>query len=161
VVANQVKELAKQTAAATEDISRKIEAMQSDAKGAVTATASISGVVGQVNDISGPIATALEEQSATNEMSGNVAEAARGAGKLAPNILGVAQAAQGTLHGATDSPKEVRSLAEMSTHLWELVGRFKLERGRRATTNGHGNKSSWSAKQSERTEELEEKLAAR
>src|ERR1700753_250569 len=51
VVANEVKELAKQTATATEDISRKIETIQSDAKGAVAAIASISEVIGHVNDI--------------------------------------------------------------------------------------------------------------
>jgi methyl-accepting chemotaxis protein len=82
VVANAVKELAKQTAAATEDISRKIEAIQADAKGAVEAIGSISGVIGQVNNISGTIATAVEEQSATtSEMSRSVSEAAKAPAK--------------------------------------------------------------------------------
>jgi len=130
VVANEVKELAKQTAAATEDISRKIEAIQADAKGAVEAIGSISGVIGQVNSISGTIATAVEEQSATTtEMSRSVSEAARGAGEVAQNIQGVAEAAQSTSHGATDSQKAAKSLAEMSTHLRSLVGRFKLDDG--------------------------------
>jgi methyl-accepting chemotaxis protein len=136
VVANEVKELAKQTATATEDISRKIEAIQSDAKGAVTAIKSISEVIGQVNDISGTIATAVEEQSATtSEMSRNISEAARGAGEVAQNIQGVAEAAQSTSHGATDSQKAAKTLAQMSTELHDLVGRFKLEsqaRGRMA-----------------------------
>ena len=128
VVANEVKELAKQTATATEDISRKIEAIQSDAKGAVTAIKSIGDVIGQVNNISGTIATAVEEQSATtSEMSRNISEAARGAGEVAQNIQGVAQAAQSTSHGATDSQKAAAGLAEMSTHLRELVGRFRLD----------------------------------
>jgi len=132
VVANEVKELAKQTANATEEISRKIEAIQNDAKSAVSAIASISGVIGQVNDISGTIATAVEEQSATtSEMSRNVAEAARGAGEVAQNIQGVAQAAESTSHGATDSQKAAKNLAEMASHLRELVGRFKLSRDRR------------------------------
>lgn len=133
VVANEVKELAKQTATATEDISRKIEAIQSDAKGAVTAIQSISEVIGQVNNISGTIATAVEEQSATtSEMSRNISEAARGAGEVAQNIQGVAQAAQSTSHGATDSQKAAAGLAEMSTHLRELVGRFRLDDQRNA-----------------------------
>jgi len=133
VVANEVKELAKQTAAATEDISRKIETIQADAKGAVEAIGSISGVIGQVNSISATIATAVEEQSATtSEMSRNVSEAAKGAGEVAQNIQGVAQAAQSTSHGATDSQKASKNLAEMSTRLRELVGRFKLDDGRRA-----------------------------
>ena len=73
VVANEVKELAKQTAKATEDISRKIEAIQGDTKNAVSAISQISGVIKQVNDISNTIATAVEEQNATtNEMARNV-----------------------------------------------------------------------------------------
>src|SRR6266568_3773184 len=70
VVANEVKELAKETAKATEDISRKITAIQTDTQGAVEAIATITGVITQINDISGTIATAVEEQSATtNEMT--------------------------------------------------------------------------------------------
>jgi methyl-accepting chemotaxis protein len=70
VVANEVTELAKQTAKATEDISQKIEAIQNDTKSAVDAIGMISGVIGQINDISNTIATAVEEQNATtNEMS--------------------------------------------------------------------------------------------
>jgi len=135
VVANEVKELAKQTAAATEDISRKIEAIQADANSAVKAITTISGVIGQVNDISGTIATAVEEQSATTaEMSRTLSETARGAANVAQNIQGVAQAAQSTSHGATDSRKAAKSLAEMSTQLRELVARFKLE------GNGHAPK---------------------
>ncbi|MFZ0780016.1 MAG: methyl-accepting chemotaxis protein, partial [Candidatus Sulfotelmatobacter sp.] len=65
VVANEVKELAKETAKATEDISRKIEAIQTDTKAAVEAIASISEVINQVNGISSTIATAVEEQNAT------------------------------------------------------------------------------------------------
>lgn len=128
VVANEVKELAKQTAAATEDISRRIETIQADAKSAVEAIGSISTVIGRVNTISGTIASAVEEQSATTaEMSRNVAEAARGAAEVSQNIQGVAEAAQSTSHGATDSQKAAKSLAQMSTHLRGLVGRFKLE----------------------------------
>ncbi len=73
VVANEVKELAKQTAKATEDISQKINAIQGDTKSAVDAIGNISGIINQINDISNTIATAVEEQSATtNEMSRNV-----------------------------------------------------------------------------------------
>jgi methyl-accepting chemotaxis protein len=79
VVANEVKELAKQTAKATEDISRKIEAIQGDTKGAVEAIAQIGKIINQINDIQNTIASAVEEQTATtSEISRNVAEAARG-----------------------------------------------------------------------------------
>ena len=127
VVANEVKELAKETAKATEDISRKIEAIQTDTKAAVDAIASISGVINQVSDISGTIASAVEEQSATtNEMSRNVNEAAQGSGEITSNIAGVAEAAQGTTRGATDTQKASQQLVEMSTQLRSLVGQFKI-----------------------------------
>jgi len=129
VVANEVKELAKQTAKATEDISRKIEAIQGDTKSAVAAIGQIGEVIKQVNDISNTIATAVEEQNATtNEMARNVSEAARGSSEITKNISGVAQAAQSTAHGAGDSSKAASSLAEMSTRLRELVAQFRLEK---------------------------------
>ena len=129
VVANEVKELAKQTAKATEDISRKIEAIQGDTKSAVAAIGQIGEVIKQVNDISNTIATAVEEQNATtNEMARNVSEAARGSSEITKNISGVAQAAQSTAHGAGDSSKAAGSLAEMSTKLRELVAQFRLEK---------------------------------
>ena len=128
VVANEVKELAKQTAKATEDISRKIEAIQVDTKSAVSAIHQISEVIRQVNDISNTIATAVEEQNATtNEMARNVSEAARGSGEITKNISGVAEAAQSTTTGANDALKAAQSLAEMSHKLRELVAQFKLE----------------------------------
>jgi methyl-accepting chemotaxis protein len=126
VVANEVKELAKQTAKATEDISSKIEAIQGDTKSAVEAISMISTVIVQINDISSTIASAVEEQNATtNEMSRNVTEAARGASEIAKNIAGVAEAAQSTSNGAGDSQKAASQLAQMSTELRELVGQFK------------------------------------
>ena len=136
VVANEVKELAKQTAKATEDISLRIAAIQTDAKGAVEAIGIISGIIGRVNDISATIATAVEEQSATtSEMSRNVSEAAKGSGEVSKNISGVAQAAQSTSSGATESQKAAAHLAEMSTELRELVAQFKID------SNGHAAKS--------------------
>ncbi|MGO9165512.1 MAG: methyl-accepting chemotaxis protein [Candidatus Sulfotelmatobacter sp.] len=128
VVANEVKELAKETAKATEDISRKIEAIQTDTKAAVDAIASISEVINQVNGISNTIATAVEEQNATtNEMARNVSEAAHGSGEITNNVAGVAHAAQGTTRGAIDTQKAVQQLVEMSTHLRGLVAHFKIE----------------------------------
>ncbi len=126
VVANEVKELAKETAKATEDISRKIESIQVDTKGAVEAIGSITRIITQVNDISNTIASAVEEQNATtNEMSRNVTEAARGASEIAKNIAGVAEAAQSTSHGAGDSQRAAQTLTAMSTELRELVAQFK------------------------------------
>ena len=127
VVANEVKELAKQTAKATEDISRKITAIQTNTQGAVEAIGTISGVISQISDISGTIATAVEEQSATtNEMTRNVADAAKGSGEITHNIAGVAEAARGTSTSAQESQKAANDLAEMATQLQGLVGQFKI-----------------------------------
>jgi methyl-accepting chemotaxis protein len=162
VVANEVKELAKQTAAATEDISRKIETIQADAKSAVEAIGMISGVISQVNAISGTIATAVEEQSATtSEMSRNVSEAARGSGEVAQNIQGVAQAAQSTSHGATDSQKAAKSLAEMSTHLRSLVGRFKLTADRPAVSAAYTSRREAPDRSAKKIKAPEEELSVR
>jgi methyl-accepting chemotaxis protein len=136
VVANEVKELAKQTAKATEDISLKIAAIQSDTKGAVDAIATIGAVINQISDISTTIATAVEEQSATtNEMSRNVTEAAKGSTEITQNIAGVSQAAQGTSSSAQESMKAAHQLAQMSTQLRELVDQFKVVGD--GSANGH------------------------
>lgn len=136
VVANEVKELAKQTAKATEDISQKIAAIQEDTKGAVDAIATISGIINHINDISSTIATAVEEQSTTtNEMSRNVTEAAKGSTEISQNISGVAQAAQGTSSSAHESMRAAQQLAEMSTQLRGLVEQFRVS-GENAG-NGH------------------------
>jgi len=134
VVANEVKELAHQTAKATEDIGRKVAAIQTDASGAVDAIGTISSVIHQVNDISGTIATAVEEQSATtNEMTRNVADAAKGSHEITENVAGVAEAAQGTSNGARESLKAASDLAEMAAQLRILVEQFKLSGGGRAS----------------------------
>jgi methyl-accepting chemotaxis protein len=139
VVANEVKELAKQTAQATEDISRKITAIQTDTKGAVEAISGISEVIHQVNDISTTIATAVEEQSATtNEMTRNVADAAKGSEEITNNIAGVAEAAKGTSHSAQESQKAANELAEMAIQLQNLVSQFKTGTGK-AGMHGAGS----------------------
>ncbi len=128
VVANEVKELAKETAKATEDISQKIEAIQADTKGAVSAIGQISSVINQINDIQNTIASAVEEQSATtNEISRNLAEAAKGAIDITKNIGGVAEAARSTTAGAVDTQKSAHSLERMSAELQELVAQFRYE----------------------------------
>src|SRR5439155_15096531 len=75
VVANEVKELAKQTAKATEDIGRKIVAIQTDTKGAVEAIGRIGAIINQIHDLQNTVASAVEEQTATtNEIGRNVSE---------------------------------------------------------------------------------------
>jgi len=126
VVANEVKELAKQTAKATEDIGQKIDAIQTDTKGAVQAIGEISAVINQINDISNSIASAVEEQTVTtNEIGRNVTEAAKGTGDIAKNISGVASAARETTQGALDTQKAASALSELAARLQDLVTKSK------------------------------------
>jgi methyl-accepting chemotaxis protein len=126
VVANEVKELAKQTAKATEDISRKIEAIQGDTKGAVEAIAQIGKIINQINDIQNTIASAVEEQTATTgEIGRNVSEAAIGSSAIAQNITGVAQAARSTTEGASNTKSSADELSKIAMSLQQLVAQFK------------------------------------
>lgn len=125
VVAREVKDLAKETAKATEDISQKIEKIQADTRSAVGAIGQISAIIGQINDIQTTIASAVEEQTATtNEIARNVVDAARGSGDIAKNITGVARAAMGTSSGAGDASQAATELARMATDLQKLVAQF-------------------------------------
>ncbi len=127
VVANEVKELAKETARATEEIGQKIEAIQHDTRSAVDAIAQISNIIKEINDISNNIAAAVEEQTVTtNEISRNVTEASGGTTDIAHNIAGVATAAQDTTRGAADTQVAARALSEMAAELQNLVGRFRF-----------------------------------
>src|SRR5271167_4773277 len=128
VVANEVKELAKKTAKATEDISRKIEAIQVDAKAAVASIGTISEVINEINGISNTIATAVEEQNATtNEMARNVTEAANSSDQITKNIEGVSEAAAGTSRGATDTQQAAQQLVHTAAELRKLVMQFKID----------------------------------
>jgi methyl-accepting chemotaxis protein len=122
VVANEVKELAKETAKATEEISAKIETIQTDTRGAVGAIGQISAIINQINDIQNTIASAVEEQTATtNEISRSVAEGARGTNEIASNITNVAAAARETSMGASKSLKAAQTLSQMAGELEQLV----------------------------------------
>ncbi len=126
VVANEVKELAKQTAKATEDIGRKIEAIQTDTKGAVEAIGQIGTIISQINDIQSTIASAVEEQTATTaEISRNVGEAALGSREIAQNVMGVAQAAHSTTEGAANTKTSAEELARMAVELQRLVTKLQ------------------------------------
>ncbi len=125
VVANEVKELAKETAKATEDISRKIEAIQSDTHDAVSAIEQIGAIIGQINDIQNTIATAVEEQTATtNEISRNVTEAAQGSTDIASNIVAVANAASETTKAAGDVQAAASGQNEIAHKLRSMVSKF-------------------------------------
>ena len=127
VVANEVKELAKETARATEEIGQKIEAIQLDTAAAVRAIGEVSEIINQVNDISSTIASAVEEQTATtNEIGRNVSDAARGTTEIAQNISHVARATEETTSGARETQVASQQLTEMAARLQVLVNRFTI-----------------------------------
>jgi methyl-accepting chemotaxis protein len=127
VVASEVKELAQETARATEDISQRVEAIQADTAGAVEAISQISSVIGEINDFQATIAAAVEEQTATtNEMNRNVAEAASGTQGIAAAISGLAAGTQETNQRVVDAQAASADLARMSGELQEAVARFRV-----------------------------------
>jgi methyl-accepting chemotaxis protein len=125
VVANEVKELAQETAKATEDIARRVLAIQGDTTAAVAAIEEISSIVAQISDRQTTIASAVEEQTATtNEMSRSVQEAASGTTEIATNITGVSTAAGSTTQALTQTRTAVDELSRMAADLRTTVGRF-------------------------------------
>jgi len=125
VVAGEVKELAQETAKATEDIARRVEAIQHDTGAAVTAIAEISQIIASINDYQLTIASAVEEQTATTtEMSRSVAEAASGSGEIAHNITGVASAADASTQSVQQIGAAVSDLARMSADLRAATATF-------------------------------------
>jgi methyl-accepting chemotaxis protein len=125
VVANEVKELAQETAKATEDIARRVLAIQKDTGAAVSAIEEISSIVAQISDRQTTIASAVEEQTATtNEMSRSVTEAASGSTEIASNITGVSSAADSTTQALTQTRTAVDELSRMAADLRTSVSRF-------------------------------------
>jgi hypothetical protein len=110
IVANEVKDLARATATATEDISKRIEAIQTDSTAAGGAIERIHAIIGEINDLQNTIASAVEEQAAT-------------AGEITSNISGVATAAESTSTGATSIQQSAQDLARSAAELNEIVAK--------------------------------------
>jgi methyl-accepting chemotaxis protein len=122
VVANEVKELANQTAKATEEIGQRVAAIQTESGSAVDSIVRISDVIGRIADMQNTIASAVEEQTATtNEISRNVNEAARGSSEIAENIVSVASAAGETSQGAARTQQAAAELREVADGLQAVV----------------------------------------
>lgn len=129
VVANEVKELAKETARATEDIGKKIEAIQAKTKGAVGAIAEIGTIINRVNDYQTTIASAVQEQLATTtEIGRNVAEVAERSYMITKNISAVAQIADSASTGANETRNATAEVARISADLQEIVRSFRYTR---------------------------------
>jgi methyl-accepting chemotaxis protein len=139
VVANEVKELAKETARATDDISRRIEAIQQDTGRAVTEIREISTIIGSINSIQTTIASAVEEQTATtNEITRNVGRAARGTAEISKNIVGVAGAVEETSRGAAETNQAAEELARTAIELQSLLRRFRIDTPEPASARSKG-----------------------
>ncbi|MCL3860889.1 methyl-accepting chemotaxis protein [Actinotalea sp. K2] len=125
VVAGEVKELARESARAAEDIAVRIAANQTQTASAVTAIGEISEVITAINDYQLTIASAVEEQTATtNEMSRSVTEAATGSGEIAVNITGVATASAAATEMLDRMQVSIADLAQMSADLRDRVDAF-------------------------------------
>ncbi|MEU0555444.1 methyl-accepting chemotaxis protein [Dactylosporangium maewongense] len=126
VVASEVKDLAQETARATDDISRRVAAIQSDTTGAVSAIEEISAIIGQINEYQTTIASAVEQQSATTEeMSRSVEQAAATGNQVASTIGEVSTSVQLTTSGLTEADRAAGSLAELSGSLRTIVQTFR------------------------------------
>ncbi|MFB9692486.1 methyl-accepting chemotaxis protein [Amorphoplanes digitatis] len=127
VVASEVKDLAQETAKATEEISSRIKVIQTDTSAAVTAIGEITHVIERINGYSNTIASAVEEQTATtSEIGRNVAEAATGAANITDTITVVAKAAQDTYLGVGETRQTANELSGLASKLQTLVGQFTV-----------------------------------
>jgi methyl-accepting chemotaxis protein len=127
VVANEVKELARQTAKATQEIGLSISSIQTDTKGAMSSIQDISTIITKINDISSLIASAVEEQAATTgEMGRTISSSATKSADIAFNIGSVSQAAQSTTEGAANIEDASAELAKIAGELKGLISRFNV-----------------------------------
>jgi methyl-accepting chemotaxis protein len=140
VVANEIKELARQTAEATQEIKARIEGIQNSTSGTVSEIEQISKVITEINEIVSTIATAVEEQSVTTkEIASNVAQASRGiqevnenvsqsstvATEIAKDISAVNQAANDMSNSSSQIHLSSKELNDLSEQLRNLVSKFK------------------------------------
>lgn len=131
VVANEVKELARETADATEDIEGRVATIQRDAGSAIDAISEIGTIVRTIHDIQTAIASAVEEQSATAaEIGRSISDAATGSSEIAQNVAGVASAAEATSAGAATTLAAAVRLGETARALEESLNRFRFHSNR-------------------------------
>ncbi len=141
VVANEIKELARQTAEATQDIKDRIEGIQKSTSMAVKQVEGISKVINDVNEIVSTIATAVEEQSVTTrEIAGNVAQASSGIQEVSENIAqsssvsteiardiaDVNQSSNDISNSSSQVDMSAQQLSKLAEELKALVGKFKI-----------------------------------
>ena len=127
VVANEVKELAKETAKATDDIRQKIEGIQAESESAVAAISAITEKVGEISELQVSMAAAIEQQSVTTaEIGRTIEDSARGSSSITDSIVGVSEAAQSTSAGAADTQNAAQELAQIAVTLEQLLSKFSV-----------------------------------
>ena len=127
VVAGEVKELAQQTAHATEQVVNRIATTQSDAAAATAAIAQINEVIGRIDALQMSVSAAVEQQSATTaEMVRNVTEVSTGTQEISSNINGIATAATQTTESASETATTAAEVSRAAAQLRQLVGAFRL-----------------------------------
>ena len=125
VVASEVKQLATQTASATDEIATQVRSIQEATNSSAQAITGITHTIGRVSEISTTIASAVEEQgSATQEISRNVQQAASGSMEVATNITGVTEASQQTSAGSAQVLSAASELARNGERLKSEVDGF-------------------------------------
>lgn len=126
VVAGEVKDLAQETAKATEQIRERISRIQADTSQAISAIEQIGDIVQQINDGQSQIASAVEEQTATTrEMSSSIVKGAQGTGTIAEDVSSLAQSAKKNQAGAEESSQAARKVANMAAAVQASIGRFR------------------------------------
>jgi len=126
VVAGEVKDLAQETAKATEEISRRIEAIQRDAKEAVESISGIGEIIGTINDFQNTIASAVEQQSATtNGMTDDLSRAAGGTADISTQLADVVRVTATTREAADATETAATDLARISTQLQDVIATFR------------------------------------
>jgi len=127
VVASEVKDLARKTTEATGDISKRVAGIQGDSKAAQAALARITEIVGKINDLQQAIASAVEEQSATNkELADNIGQVAQAGTEIAKNVNLVAGAAKEAATGAGETLRAAKELTKLAADLRQAVARFHI-----------------------------------
>ena len=135
VVANEIKELAKQTARATEEIRTKIVGIQRDTDEAVKDIGQIGEVIGQIDGIQQSIASAVAEQATvTSDIGRNLTEVATAADSIAHDVAAADQAIRDNVHVAERATSTAATLGNLARRLDQAVATFQLRERRTSTT---------------------------
>ena len=129
VVASEVKELAKETARATNDIEKRVEAIQSDTRNAVAAIGQVSHIIGEICELQHSIAASVDQQlSGASEIAKNAALASQSSEEVSASMAVVLASANQTLLGASETHRAASELRSVSDELTDLLSKDKQSR---------------------------------